>query len=593
ALILTERAQKIQVEKGGAREISWPCQAVQSGQAQLQFTVQGSNAQDSVKLTFPVNEIEKKQTLALYGATEDATEQLVEMPQSINEQIPSEFNLSFASTALINLRGSMLYLLTYPYDCLEQKMSKILPVIEGAKLVSDFNLGDTKEYKQQVQKILQLMTSYQTSSGGFAYWPDEIKADPYVTAYALETAYRAKQAGYQVPSAALEKAEAWLKGIFGDSLQMAYPYSTSEIKTTQAYAVYVLALYGQRLDGQFNNLYSQRNALTPAAQSYLLLAAESLRKGEEIKKNLAQGLLNQAVYGAQTMHFTTGEPQEWLHVEDIKTTALALEALLRSNANFAQPYQAVRWLTQQLTPQGHWASTSANAAVFSALNAYYKQREAVVPDFAAMMELNGRNEFMARFEGRSNKTQSKQWPLRDIYLKGSPARLQIFKSGAGTLYYTLAQIYAPQTYKDALNAGFVVSRQITDLAGNPVTELRALERYKVTLKTVTSAPYSFVVLEDFIPAGFELVNTSLVTESRADAASLDNSGWGGFERDEKYDDRIAIFADYLTAGEHEYSYLVQASIVGNFSYPSAWGSQLYDPAVFGRTATSSVKIKPE
>ena len=203
-----------------------------------------------------------------------------------------------------------------------------------------------------------------------------------------------------------------------------------------------------------------------------------------------------------------------------------------------------------------------------------------------------KNVLTQSFKGRTLQTVRGVWPFAQVYQHANQARVRFVKAGAGTLYYTLWQTYAPMAYSDSVNAGFEVSRSITDLQGKAVTEFKAGQRYKVTLKTRSTASRSFVVLEDFIPAGFEIVNTSLATESREQAASLNNAAWGGFERDEKYDDRIVIFADYLTEGEHEYSYLVQASVAGDFAYPSLWASQMYDPAVFGRNATSRMVIKP-
>lgn len=591
AVRLTGAEQKISVAKGAAQEVSWPCEAFETGEASISFAARGAKAEDGVVSNLTVSDVEKKQTLALYSATQDNQEQVLEEPSSVNEKAGNEVAVSLASTALLNLRGGMVYLLAYPYDCLEQKMSKILPVIEGAPLIEDFGLGGLSEYKKKTQDILDEMTNYQTSSGGFAYWPGSLP-DPYVTAYALETAYRAGAAGYKTPSAALKKAASWLTGVFGKNQRRAYPYSAAEDKTARAYAVYVLALYGEKMDGQFNNLYAARNGLSAPAQAYLLLAAKALNKDASVKKELAQALLNKAAYGAQTLHFSSGESQPWLHMGDVKVTALCLEALLKTGDWLEQPYQAVKWLTDQLGAQGHWTNTSANAAVFAALNAYYSAKEAAVPDFKATVSLDGKGVYSAQFKGRSVQTKRAAWPFADVYKKGAQVRARFAKSGPGTLYYTLSQTYAPLAYSGDVNAGFAVSRQITDLQGKPVTKFKAGERYKVTLKAESSASRSFVVLEDFVPAGFEIVNTSLVTESAAQAASLDNPSWRGFERDEKYDDRIAVFADYLTQGAHEYSYLVQASIPGEFSYPSLWASQMYDPAVFGRNATSKMVIEP-
>ena len=91
-----------------------------------------------------------------------------------------------------------------------------------------------------------------------------------------------------------------------------------------------------------------------------------------------------------------------------------------------------------------------------------------------------------------------------------------------------------------------------------------------------------------MPAGFEIVNTDLATENQLSAP--DEPENTPFERNEKYDDRLAVFAGYLPAGDHEYTYVVQALAPGKYSYPSLWASQMYEPSVFGRTATTEIEI---
>ncbi len=584
--------KKIQVAKGAAQVVTWNCRAEQPATAEVAFFAQAGQNSDGVKITLPVVEVEKEQTLALYSATTESQEQVLEKPSLVNEKVPAEAAVSLASTALIHLRGAIGYLLNYPYDCLEQKMSKIRPVIDGADMIEDFGLGDLTQYKKQTQDILNQMTQYQSDAGGFAYWPGSLP-DPYVTAYALDTAWRAQQAGYKVDTASLNRAAAWLKGLFGKNQPQAYPYSITENETARAYAVLVLSLYGEKMEGQFNNLYAKRNSLSAPAQAYLLLAAKQLNQGADVKLQLAQDLLNRTQYGAQTVHFSAQGQQPWLHMDDVKVTALSLESLLVVGDYLPQPYQAVQWLIQQLGKEGYWSNTSSNAAVLSALNAYYQLKESVEPDFTASVSLDGKNVLSALFKGRTLTTTNGQWPFEQVYKKASQARVRFVKAGTGTLYYTLWQHYAPAAYAEPVNAGYEVSRQVTDLEGNPVTEFKAGARYKVTLHVRGTASGQFVVLEDFIPAGFEIVNTSLATESQQQAASLNQDTWGGFTRDEKYDDRILVFADYLTAGEHNYSYLVQAATAGDFAYPSLWASQMYEPAVFGRNATSRIVVKPQ
>lgn len=579
--------QRVTVPLGGAKEVTWACEAAQNGEAEVAFAVKGKNSSDGVLAKLTVSPVEKKQTLALYSSTEAKQEELLDKPGNLNAAADNQITFSLASTALINLKGSMLYLLSYPFDCLEQQMSKALPIIVGAQLAEDFKLGDIKALKIRAQEILDRLPEYQDASGGFGYWKNSLP-DPYVTAYALEVNHLAKQAGYRVQDKTLAKAAAWLESAFNKNATRAYDYSFAETETARAYAAYVLALYGKNVSAAFNTLYAKRATLPFAAQAYLLKAAQAAEAPSAQKSALAQGLLNKAVYTPQSVYFDAVENMPWLHIGSVQTTALALDALLFAKQDFAQAFQAASWLIGQLNAQGHWNNTSDNAAVFTALNTYYNAKESAQPDFAAAVRLDGQTVFEQTFKGRSSDAKNGSVPFARAYASGAETRVTFAKNGAGTLYYTLGQVYEPQAYQTPVNAGFEISRTLTALDGSPVQTVRAGERYKITLTVKNAAARHFVVAEDFIPAGFEIVNTSLATESAEQAASVDNVS---FDRSEKYDDRIAAFADYLPAGTHTYSYLVSALAPGEFSWPCAWASQMYEPAVFGRNATQTIVIK--
>ena len=582
----------VSVPLGQAQEVTWACEAAQNGEARVAFSVKGGKAQDGVLAKFTVSPVEKKQTLSVYAATQNAQEELLDKPGNLNEAADNRITLSLSSTALLNLKGSMVYLLTYPYDCLEQKMSKALPVIEGAPLVEDFKLGDISAYKKQVQEILDLLPQYQYASGGLAYWKNALP-DPYVTAYALEVNYLAKQAGYQVQTKALNKAAAWMETAFNAKTSRAYKYSSLETDTARAYAAYVLALYGKNVQSAFNTLYAKADSLPLPAQAYLLKAAQASGRSQNIKNALGQRLLNRVVFTPESAYFDVPQEMPWLHMDNTKGTALVLDALLYAQYPFEQSFQTAHWLLTQLNAEGHWNNTNVNAAVFKALNTYYHAQESAEPDFEASVKLSGKTLAQALFKGRSMESKTTSVPFAAVYGNKAEARLKFAKEGAGTLYYTLGQVYEPSRYEKPVDGGFTVSRTITTLSGEPVSEIVAGERYKITLTVKNAVARNFVVVEDFIPAGFEIVNTSLATESAAQSETLaeENGYMSGFDRSEKYDDRLAVFADYLPAGTHTYSYLVSASVPGTFAYPCLWASQMYEPAVFGRNATETLVIK--
>ncbi len=590
ALKLTGPAeQTVTVPLGGAKEVTWVCEAAENGEAEVSFAVSGRKSSDGVLAKLTVSPVEKKQTLALYSFTEKEQEELLDKPANLNAQADNQITFSLASTALIHLKGSMVYLMTYPYDCLEQQMSKVLPVIMGAKLAEDFKLGDIKDLKKRAQEILDRLPEYQYASGGLGYWKDS-RPDPYVTAYALEVNYLAKQAGYKVQEKSLEKAAGWLENAFNKNTQRAYAYSILETETARAYTAYVLSLYGKKTAAAFNTLYAKRNTLPPAAQAYLLKAAQVLERPQMQKGALAQGLFNKAVYTPQAVYFDAPEEMPWLHIGSVKTTALALDALLFAKQPFENAFESASWLIRQLNAQGSWENTSDNAAVFTALNTYYRTKESADPDFAASVKLGAQTVFEQTFQGRTSEAKNGSVPFAEAYGQGTETRVSFGKSGAGTLYYTLSQVYEPRAYETPVNAGFEISRELTALDGTPVETVRAGERYKVTLTVKNAAPRRFVVAEDFVPAGFQIVNSELATESADIAAAVNGADDYAFARNEKYDDRIAAFADELPAGMHTYSYAVSALTSGTFAWPSAWVSQMYEPAVFGRTASQTIVI---
>lgn len=582
--------QSVSVPLGGAKEVTWACEAAENGEAEVSFAVKGKKSSDGVLAKLTVSPVEKKQTLALYSSTDGQKEELLDKPGNLNAQAGNQITFSLASTALINLKGSMVYLMTYPYDCLEQQMSKALPVITGTKLVEDFKLGDVQDLKKRAQEILDRISEYQYASGGFGYWK-ESRPDPYVTAYTLEVNYLARQAGYNVQTQALGKAAKWLAGAFNKNTRRAYAYSVAETETARAYITYVLALYGENVSSSFNTLYAKRASLPVSARAYLLKAAQVSGRSQVQKEALAQGILNQAVYTPQAVYFDAPEEMPWLHMGNVKTTALALDALLFARQPFEQAFESASWLIRQLNAQGHWNNTSDNAAVFTALNTYYHAKESAEPDFAASVKLGAKTVFEQTFKGRSAEAKNGFVPFNEAYGQDAETRVTFGKAGAGTLYYTLGQVYEPRAYETPVNAGFEISRELTALDGKPVQTVRAGERYKVTLTVKNAAPRHFVVAEDFVPAGFEIVNSELATES-ADIAVTDGGADDyAFARDEKYDDRIAAFADWLPAGTHTYSYVVSALTPGTFAWPCAWASQMYEPAVFGRNSTQTLVIE--
>jgi len=440
-------------------------------------------------------------------------------------------------------------------------------------------------------EVFEGLAQFQHGSGGFGYWPSPENPDPWITAYALHAAALAKREGYDVDEATLGKALTWLRSfLYGQRTHWAYPYNQSEDYASRAYALYALALHGQREDGALSNLFERRDQLPLTGKAYLLKAATLLNSGPEIAQTLSGELLNTAKYSPTTMHFESKEECPWTHESSAKTTALVLQALLEAQGGFPADDKAVRWLMEERKALGRWRTTQENSAVLYALQDYYRRYEKEAPDFTARARLAGQ-EWAETFAGRSLAARRKSFGLEALKAEGGKAVLS--KEGAGRLYYVLRLSWLPETEK-ARSEGFTVEKKIEPLKGPALGSFPPGSRAVVTLKVKTPQDRTFVAIDDPLPAGFEIVDASFSTESGEDARALAQKGgqewWGGFHRAENYDDRIQIFADYLTQGEHSYSYLVQATTPGLYRMPATRVEQMYQPEVFALTAGGEVVV---
>jgi hypothetical protein len=121
---------------------------------------------------------------------------------------------------------------------------------------------------------------------------------------------------------------------------------------------------------------------------------------------------------------------------------------------------------------------------------------------------------------------------------------------------------------------------------------------QVKLTIISPTDLHYVVVEDPMPAGFEGVDQSLKTTSVVgEPPELRNLtaeqesywyrrhgwGWWWFSHSEMRDEKVALFAQYLPRGTYEYTYLMRASVPGEFLTMPATAYEMYFPEVFGRS----------
>jgi uncharacterized protein YfaS (alpha-2-macroglobulin family) len=197
---------------------------------------------------------------------------------------------------------------------------------------------------------------------------------------------------------------------------------------------------------------------------------------------------------------------------------------------------------------------------------------------------------------------------------GSSRPLTFSREGVGTLFYTARMRYAADAlFQRGLDAGFQISRRYEPFVENgtrpAATSYQAGDLVRVTLTFRLTKERRFVAVTDPLPAGFEAVESWFDTTARSLGNRQDrhefigDSGvgiadawtrwWqgGGFDHVERHDDRVQLFATRLSEGIHEFSYVARATTAGTFRTAPARAEEMYEPEVFGRTATTVIEVK--
>lgn len=593
------QSSTIQLRPGESKEIRFAYSGTTAGDGVFTFTAKMNNYTDAVTIDVPVRQPVIRESVALYESTADRAEQVIIIPGNIHNDLGG-LEISAASTALVGLENSIDYLITYPYGCLEQRLSGILPIILSEDMVRAFDLKPLRgsDIRTTAQRVLDQLDQFQTDFGGFALWRGSRINSPYISAYTLYIIGEAENRGYHINSSVrdmgIQYIQNYLRGYLPGEES---PYSTHSALAAQALSVYALSLLGINEDAYIEQLYRQRHELPLFAKAFLTHAIANTTNDAKMRETISRELMNAVKVDATSAYFEERnfDGLEWTYSSNVRTTAIILDALLAAGIEETISQRVVRWLLDE-RKNGRWRSTQENVYTVRALAAYFKKYESVAPDFTARIAIAGQTVLEEMFRSYSLETIREEIDF-DNFHSGEQLPVDISIDGTGRLYYGIRMNYFPKDVDGIRDEGLTILKSITPLDGNiakaPGT-YNAGSIYKITLTVISPHDRHFVVVDDPLPGGFEPVNVSFATESTIlDDYLKDNYDrwWGSFNHVEQYDDRVLLFADKLYRGVHTHTYLVRAITYGTFNMPPTHTEQMYAPEVFGRTAPDTISVR--
>ena len=609
---LTDGAgRQVEVPANDRVEVQFPAAAEMAGTARFQVVGASGGASDAAELSLPVWTPATTEAFATYGVIDQgAMKQRIALPGKVVTQFGG-LEVTTASTNLEALTDAMLYLLHYPFECAEQRSSRILAIAALRDVLTAFKTKDMpspKAMEHSVEVDIEHLSQMQNGDGGFAFWDRGFPSEPYLTVFVSSALVHARDKGFTVPQGIIERAQSYLQNI-----EAHYPwYYPPQVR----WAISAYALYTRKLMGDLDVAKGQallRGAggpekVTIETNGWLLGLFANQSNAASERAAIMRYALNHLSETAGAANFTTsyGDGNYLLLASDRRVDGVMLESLIQEQKNSDVIPKLVTGLLAH-RKAGRWINTQENAFALLALDRYFRTYENVTPDFVARVWLGNDYAGEHAFKGRTTEYHQITVAMKDVASHDN-SDLTIQKDGAGRLYYRIGMNYAPASLSlAAADYGFVVERKYEAVddpkdvsrSKDGTWHIKAGTRVRVTLTMVNDNRRYHVALVDPMPAGLEAMNPALAVTGPVplDPNEQKSRGaywwWGStwYEHQNMRDERVEAFASLLWEGVHEYTYVARATTPGNFVVPPPKAEEMYMPETFGRGASDRVVIE--
>ncbi|MFO1519227.1 MAG: hypothetical protein U1F57_06155 [bacterium] len=579
------------------------------GDAKIQLLAKNAEISDGVELKIPVlphgledHHYAQGEVLGMSSST---------VPQMLppkTDAAHSQLKVTLDTTFVAQLLGSLAYLVDYPYGCVEQTTSRMLPALMVSNLYKSLGLQDAtleKKIPKVIEKSIRRLEKFQHSDGGWGWWKDD-QTDPFMTSYALYALLRATEMGQKVEEFVLTQGKQALTDLLQKGITSNYYSSNTAYRDEILYFVHYVASLAKIPNKP--PMPGDHPLQTKMSQALLILALEAQgRHGQALP--ILQNLEASAICRDGLCRYSD---EKKTYRGDAEVTGWALQALMVGHSeNQVLKDSLVKWLMND-RKGGIWVHTRETAAVLYALAEYAKGLPGVKEGVKADLSFNGQTveavnvaspHFVRKLPGCKPVSQSRPMgesqpapetrPSRCIDLHTGENSLGVNNALATSLFYqTDLQFFTEEEGLSPVSSGIRVKReylrlkrqvsggdvsyQVSDLKG----KIAKGEVIGVRITLENDQDLSYLVIEDPFPSGFEVIK-DLRYDTKA-AYYADSA-----IRDEK----IALFVDYLEKGSHSFIYALRPEMAGDFHVMPTQSYEMYRPEIRGLSGEMKLEVE--
>lgn len=475
---------------------------------------------------------------------------------------------TLASSRGYDVPGLLRWLDRYPYGCLEQTVSRALPLVYFNDLALLSSVDEDETIKFRVQSAVDRVLDMQSGAGGFGMWgPYDYRSNSWLGTYAMDFLVRAQEHDYVVPNDSIDRGLNWLKEIAG---------RTSRDHWQRSYAFYVLARSGAANPGDVRYYFdTQLNKIDNALSAAHLAAA----------LHLVGDLARSSVAYQRAMDLLNRPPAKY-HVFDYGSRLRDVSGVtaLAASTDQTQMLPALFSVSDQFEPNARYTTTQEKSWMLLAAYELAKSRERMTLEISGTDSVKeGDPVFVTPTLGDlatgvsiANKGEKDIW--RSVSVQGVP--LQPMEPEANGL--GLRKSFWTRTGEQVNLSDIKQNDQVVVMIDGQME----------------NNTYREMVVADLLPAGWEI--EGIVGAGDTGMAWLPATT--GTRMTEARDDRFVAAFDI---GAHHrmtdkdgkpilprftLAYVARATVPGTYVLPAAEIEDMYAPQIYARTRAGEVTI---
>jgi hypothetical protein len=594
--VIGGQQQAVNIPAKGENFAEWRVKARTTGKAVLTAKALTNEESDALEMPLPILPYGVKLRAAGSGVVFSGTAQndwSYSYPAN-SDAGTRGLTVTIAPSVAGTVFDALDYLTGYPWGCTEQTMSSFLPDVIVAQAVDKLHLKppvDRATLNTMVRAGLDRLYSFQHDDGGWGWWPDD-QSRVFMTAYVVSGLGQAKEAGYTVDDARLNRGRSWL-----ESMVKSHPDMIPDLR---AYTVYALAITGGARKDALEKTWENRSKLSDEG---LALTGLALHAASDSRAKQAADILEKKAKTTGNDAYWSGNYDELLDYwgdTTPETTAFALKLLTLEDKSSGLLTKAAVWLAGN-DNGGFWESTKQTSMVIQGLTDYLSLSGELANTSDVEVLVNGTSVGKRHF-GTGDGFAPTWKLLVPAGQAGNGGQVTIRKTGNGFTYWSTESAWysADKKLFEREKLALNITRDYYVLQKNQPKPTDPITYDLVPLKgpvhpgdilavklAVNGTDWKYLLAEDPIPSGAEFLD-------HPELYTLNNKPdwWADwFTRKEYHDDRAAFFNTDFSK-RREYVYLLKVVNTGKFAISPAQAGPMYQPSIEVTTDPATLEVQP-